>query len=462
MSVINNVLKELDGRPSLFTPLDPSIHSAQSLRKNRRKWLWIPALMIVCLVLMLLWRILPQWFAVMEGVPSAAPGRPIVQTSVTPRPTRPVMKKVPQPMSVSRAGKAAVPVTSNADNKPQVSGMQINEGSEFIALSLPLAADAQVFLRRHTGHEYVFTLNHNERAIIVPEIRDNPWLDKVQLEKTAQGTAIRFDVAERVLVQTDYVDDNGRHQWRIRFTRQASAPKAARPPTASKKIVKTAFAKAAASVATSTPGSVHADDRQQYTAVKLRIKALKKTPTAEQRYRQALQAMRQGKLAEARNALQHLLDGKLDRPARLSLLRLYRSHHLITARQRLLAQSLERYPQDQALRRMDAAALFGSGKYERLLARYGNESADIAIINFIAAAQQAAGDHAAAIESYRKALRLDPQQPRDWISLAISLEQQKHFDTALQAYTTALQKGSLNQRLRQFIHDRIQQLSAGR
>lgn len=467
MSVINNVLKDLDGRPSQFTPLDLSLQQQQRARNGRRKWLWIAVLVVVLLVLGLAWRWRHQPLVVTDGDKKPANMTSVIQPSENPRQSVLATNNSPQVAAVNAAKTLAAPVLPAPEKKPPVSGMQIREHGEYVELSLPVAADAQVFLRRHTRNQYVFTLSNNERQIIAPEIQDNPWLNKVQLEQTKRGTDIRFDVAERVLVQTDYADDNGRHQWRIRFTRKPPAPalKARVSPSliAAKKMPQIATAKPASTVASVAPESVHpVNTPLQQAPVKLRIKTVKKQPSADQRYRQALQAMRQGEVAQARSVLQRLLGGKLDRQARLSLLKLYQSRRQITAMQHLLAQSLERYPQDKVLRTMDAAALFGAGEYDQLLARYGHESGNIAIINFIAAAQQKVGDYVAAIKSYQKSLKLNPQQPRNWVSMAISLEQQKRFDAALQAYQAALGKGGLNQRLQQFTHDRIQQLSDGR
>jgi len=170
--------------------------------------------------------------------------------------------------------------------------------------------------------------------------------------------------------------------------------------------------------------------------------------------------MQQGEWRSAREQFQALLGSSLDKKVRKSLLGLYQKQSAAQPLRTLLQQSLQLYPQDSDFRLMDAGQLFAAKKYAELVKQYQLESAQKNIINLVAAAQQAEGNHIAAVESYQRSLKLDANQPRIQVSLAISLEQQRQFSQALAAYQSAQRSGALNARLRQFVAQRITQLGA--
>ena len=109
---------------------------------------------------------------------------------------------------------------------------------------------------------------------------------------------------------------------------------------------------------------------------------------------------------------------------------------------------------------MDAGLLFTDKKYSTLIKNYNDNLDDIKIINLVAASYQRTNQHKNAANYYQESLRLNFQQPRQWISLAISQEQLSKFDRSIQSYKMALKSGALNERLETFIHKRLQQLSS--
>ena len=63
--------------------------------------------------------------------------------------------------------------------------------------------------------------------------------------------------------------------------------------------------------------------------------------------------------------------------------------------------------------------------------------------------------YADAIEQFKLALKVDNRDTRNWVGLAISLEQVGDQANALKAFSQARTLGGLSQRLSQFVNDRI-------
>jgi MSHA biogenesis protein MshN len=68
---------------------------------------------------------------------------------------------------------------------------------------------------------------------------------------------------------------------------------------------------------------------------------------------------------------------------------------------------------------------------------------------------QRAGRHPEAVEAYSRAVRLNPQQGRWWLGLAISLEAAQNHGAAADAYQRAVQSGGLDSASRQYAQQRL-------
>jgi Tfp pilus assembly protein PilF len=77
----------------------------------------------------------------------------------------------------------------------------------------------------------------------------------------------------------------------------------------------------------------------------------------------------------------------------------------------------------------------------------------------LATSYQRTEQHQLAVEYFIAALRINPQQPRLWISLGISQQNLSQREQALSSYKMALRSGSVNQRLHDFVQSKIKQLS---
>jgi Flp pilus assembly protein TadD len=128
--------------------------------------------------------------------------------------------------------------------------------------------------------------------------------------------------------------------------------------------------------------------------------------------------------------------------------------------QQILQTALSRYPEDETFALHRANQLFGAQKYHDLIEQLGSiESPSAAMQTLLAASYQRIGQHREAAQHYIEALKQDPRQPRNWISLGISQQHLGDREQALHAFRMAPRSGSLNQRLHDFVQARIQQLS---
>jgi len=72
---------------------------------------------------------------------------------------------------------------------------------------------------------------------------------------------------------------------------------------------------------------------------------------------------------------------------------------------------------------------------------------------------QRAGRHADAVQVYKRALALRPQDARTWLGFAISLEGTEQRDAAKRAYARAKESGGLTPTLIQYAEQRLAALS---
>ena len=143
---------------------------------------------------------------------------------------------------------------------------------------------------------------------------------------------------------------------------------------------------------------------------------------------------------------------------RLHLLNLWQQQLKLTDYRQLLMQSVAIYPADEDFAMMDAAILFSGEQFLPLIQRYQGFEQSAKLQALVAAAYQRLQQHDKASEFFMRSLALDSQQPKNWISLAISQEQLSQSAEALNSYQMARRSGPVNQRLDEFIRQRIDTL----
>jgi len=83
----------------------------------------------------------------------------------------------------------------------------------------------------------------------------------------------------------------------------------------------------------------------------------------------------------------------------------------------------------------------------------GAESPDY--MGFLAALHQRLGHHSEAINAYTQAIKLDPQEGRSWLGMAISLEATQAGNAAGEAYQRAIDTGTLDDNLQKYVQQRL-------
>jgi MSHA biogenesis protein MshN len=183
-------------------------------------------------------------------------------------------------------------------------------------------------------------------------------------------------------------------------------------------------------------------------------------------YQRGMQYFDAGKLSQARDVLERVLvlDSGVG-AARLLLARVAaRQGDVSGALQALGPQPTPGESSDWLRLRAQLLLKQGSlGQAETALDQLGGgDSADPELAGLRGALRQRQGRHGEAVESYRRAIALQPGQSRWWLGLAISLEASERFEEALQAYQSVAELGADSPEVRAYVVGRMAVLRAGR
>ncbi len=186
---------------------------------------------------------------------------------------------------------------------------------------------------------------------------------------------------------------------------------------------------------------------------------------AERGYQEAVEALQNGKVAEAQQSLREALAQQpRHHPSRELLAETYlRNGQTGEAENLLVAGAL-----------LDPRYTLFSKLHARLLAQRGDISGALQILErhpagaaddseyhaLLGTLYQRAADHGQAVIAYRTALRLEPGRGVWWMGLAISLEAQQNPDEALHAYRRAQGSGVLTGATLEFVQRKITRLEA--
>jgi len=224
--------------------------------------------------------------------------------------------------------------------------------------------------------------------------------------------------------------------------------------TASKHSVPPAIKKApSASVAETSPD-------EHSGVVEKRLKPLSTQERAEGAYRQATRSLQQGRTAEAESRLRTALAAN---PAHLSARNLLVGVALKNGRwqeaQKLLEEGIRLAPQHYPFVQLLARIHIKQGHESQALAQlegtreYATTDPDYQAL--LATLYQRVGRHAEAVMTYQRAVSLRPQEGRWWLGMAISLEAERSWQNAAQAYQRATVSGTLDENLLQYAQQRL-------
>lgn len=502
MSVINNVLKDLETRESCFSPIEiDSLAPPSAARRDVKK----PALALFVIGLLTAagWIYLqPQPVANLAAPATPKPADTATAISAeqavavntapvaapaTPKPADTATAiSVEQAAAVNTAPVAAPVPTAEPANAAteqttgnQIVGLQIRESEQGMRFEFVLRARAAAYLKQRSENSFAYHLGEIESQIVAPEISDNRWITELAITPAEQGVDIRFETAADVLVETRQSLIDGEPVWAINL-RQAEPPPAiavaAVAPTlqpgattpaaiepaaiepAAIEPVATAPADIEPVVNETRPAPAAAESSaplQSAEAVRLEIKPTNPNALIANQLEYAVELINSRRYADAENLLRGLLGGVEDYNARRHLLALYQDRQYHERWRRLARESVAKYAADAAFRTEYGRALLQHAQYQEVIGMFATSSrlnSDQQAL--LAVSYQRLDRHPDAIRHYRLALQQDVANAKNWIGLGISQEHSSELAAALDSYRRADRLGSLNPRLQAFVERR--------
>ena len=432
MSIINNVLKDLESRPSRFTPIELAVAEAGVVERSSMKtllFILLPSITILIIALVYYKTIYETELERTAGIDTN-----IANDSVL--------------LTIEKS-----PVVEPVEN--QISGLQIRETASEVSLEFSLREKAVSYLKERSGNLFIFHLKSVSSEIEAPEINNNRWIEDLQIQTRQQGMDVILKTAPGVLVNTAQTNNRDDHLWTIRLEKLPEPVVLARLETPVVEPVK----KPKAIVTAAPEADMVKVDGTETTPVKVEIKTADKSQSSSAKLNKAIELMRARQWHRAEPLLQVLIDGPMDLSARRQLLALYALGGNSDSYLDFARRSQQRYPQQSIFKTELARALFQHQQYPEAINLLQNAGElDSAQHALLAASYQRKNQHQKAVEHYHHALKLDRGQSRNWIGLGISLEHEAKLEKALQSYQTAIRLGNLNERLIQFVEQRSRML----
>ncbi len=455
MSVINSVLRDLDRKPTAFTALEADTVLSVDNEGGYSKLYWAVLPLVVILLAVVYWLVYYD---------KTKPGQIDQKVEISSNDSGPtkVIQQTESKLADNFIAVQLVPQSVNPDRN-QISGLQIKENEAFMELAFRLTKFTPSFLKQRSNNRYVFIIKKVANSIVTPQISDNPWLDKIRITTLNNDVEIRFDTQPGVLVDTQDIREDNSYYWLIRLKKSLEVEQAP--------LVEESESVASVSSVVNVPDKDLSDNsitnnaqsfQQQEldeSPVKLQIRPVQNKNTGKMKLTAAIQMAKSGNITAARKELEMLLGGKFDHQARTHLLELLSQQNDGEGFSILLAASLKIYPQDQFFLLYEANRLFAEKQYLSLIEKFKNHTENDQLLSLLATSYQRTEQHQLAVEYFIAALRINPQQPRLWISLGISQQNLSQREQALSSYQMALRSGSVNQRLHDFVQSKIKQLS---
>ena len=445
MSVINNMLKDLEIRSSQFTPIEiATVGPAVTHKPGHSNTMTVTLVMLLLAAgLTFLYFQFPYY-----GGNPVIPARPIADVVAVPAVLAPVEPPV-EPL--------AAPVN-------QIIGLQISETADNLSLQFSLRGKVISYLKERSKNKFVYHLKDIQSEIIAPKIRNNRWIEQLSITPRDQGVDIIFRTTPSVLIETREQRQNSESIWSIKLMKAPQPVAMARPVETPLKAVAAPVPKNTIEAGVSSPEiearpTLPAAGIKQDQVVKLDIKSSNPKPDAEELLQQAVNLITKRRWREAEALLKGLINGPQDMAARTQLLGIYGRQGQAGRHAAMARESIQRYPQQSLFKTEYARALFKRKAYQpaiKLLQNIGN--ADATQLALLAASYQRLDQHQQAIRYYKQSLDKNGKQARAWIGLGISQEQLVQLKNALQSYQMATLVGDINTRLETFVRERTRQL----
>ncbi len=454
MSVINNVLKDLESRESQFTPIEIDTIGVKSTPARDLK----PLLLVALLLLLLM---AGAWIYLQDQLNrSASSAAPSIAS------TAPAVAAIAVAEAEVNQGIVTDRMIGN-----QIIGLQIRESEDDMRMEFALRDKVVAFLNERGENSFGYHLRDIESQIFAPVISDNRWIRELAITSSNNGVDVNFQTAEDILVETRQSLVNEEPVWVINLRKQATPAVAdtvvgdiaTDEPTA-KGAQQAAETMEFASTDTAAD-EVEPESQQAFESgtpdetVKLDIKSTNPNAKTINQLEYAVQLINSRRYAEALATLQSLLGGNEDYEARKHLLALYSGQNKSDRFRHLVRDSMTKYPDDLLFKTEYARSLFQAAAYRAVIELFANEnSMDANQQALVAASYQRLDEHESAVRHYQLALEQDAVNAKNWIGLGISQEQTAALEGALFSYQQAAKLGNLNNRLQAFVDNKTRTL----
>ena len=466
MSVINDVLKDLEARESRFTPIEIASVEASPRAGSSGSPLFFVAMLLPLLAAAAWFYLQPQSPpVVLEPVAQHSPGEQpvtaaaIQQQHVAAEPGLVKAGQGQQPPAVADDKAAAEPaladIANPADVLPlnQIVGLQIRESEQEMRMEFVLREKVVAYLRERGQNSFGYHLRNIESRIAAPVISNNPWIRALDIEAGDDGVDIRFETVADILVETRQNFIDGEPVWAISLRKAIVSENtiAAGEPSLPA-VIENESAAAEPAPASDTTAQ---QPQPAQAGVRLEIKTTDPHAKVANQLDYAVRLIGSGRHADAEKLLHELLGGVEDYQARRHLLAFYQKRQQRDRFEQLARESVTRYPRDTTFTTEYARSLFQGANYRAVIELFdGHSSPDANQQALLAASYQRLDQHDSAIRHYRLALRQDESNAKNWIGLAISQEHSARLEAALDSYQRAVKIGRLNERLQAFVDQR--------
>jgi tetratricopeptide (TPR) repeat protein len=440
MSIINNVLKELESRSSQFTPI--SAKSVGTVTSTPLNFLPIILTFILLVVIGLFF-----WFY-------KAPNKntDVVIDNVSSE----VLINENEVIEVITTSKSA-PREASKKITNKVIGMQFRESNDAISLEFSLHKRVVSYLKERSEKVIVYHLKDIKNEIIAPVTLNNRWIKTLSMTAQAGGIDIKIITWANVLVETQQQQIEQEIVWTITLSKLPDLIETR--PMISSQTTQPVNTGVTTKLEDEISNKNDAKLLNQAKVVKLEIKSTDKNSDAVRQFKKAQALIKQKKFTLAENLLLGLLDSTQDLSARESLVIVYKRAQKRELLNELVKESMSQYPNNHIFRTSHAESLFQFNAYQRvidfLLIQTELNAVQLALTG---ASYQRLDQHQAAADFYRKSLQIEATKPRNWIALGLSEEHNANLKQALLAYRSASKQGGLNAKLTEFVGERIRVL----
>ncbi|MFT4650027.1 MAG: hypothetical protein ACI9AP_000194 [Flavobacteriales bacterium] len=439
MSIINDVLKDLELRSSQFTPIGvASTGTAAAPKLKSRQSLWgllgFLFLVAISLVFWVYQTSIHDTDAVIDSVSSEA----LINDD-------PTIKATTVSESLSIEG------TEKQGN--QIIGTQFRESNEAISLEFSLREKVVSYVKERSENGVVYHLKDIDSDIVAPVIRDSRWIKQFTMTAKAGGIDINLITVAGVSVVTWQKQLGEEIVWAITLSKLPEP----------KEIVAVVSAQTTRPVnndivTTSNDTILRINDDRadiELKVVKLVIKSRDTDADSVRKLVKAQNLMKQRRFNLAESLLLGLLDSTQDLAARETLVNVYERNKKLDRLNELAKASMKRYPQHFIFKTRLAQSLFHLKAYQRVIDFLQIQNDLNAVqLALIGASYQRLDQHELAADFYRQSLQIEAKQSRNWIALGLSEEHNANLREALLAYRSAIEQGGLNEKLTAFVEQR--------